>query len=263
MKTYVFDMDGVLFRMDDPLPGAAEAISLLRNKGCNIYFLTNNSSKTRMEYQEKLVRFNIHAELSEIITSAWATGRYFVERNEIGKRVYVVGEGGLKEELSAVGMRVTPFRNETHFDYVVVGWDRQFTYQKMAEAHRAIGDGAVFIATNRDSTYPDSDGRTLPGNGAIVAAIETCSGITPITIGKPEPYTLELILRLSNTPSRECMIIGDRLDTDIALGKKVGVRTGMTLTGVCSKTDIDNAPANMRPDHIWGNLREFADELIK
>jgi phosphoglycolate/pyridoxal phosphate phosphatase family enzyme len=263
MKTYVFDMDGVLFRMEDPLPGAAETITLLRNKGCKIYFLTNNSSKSRKDYQEKLARFVIHAEMNEIITSAWATGRYFIERNEIGKRVYVVGEGGLREELLAVGMRVTPFREDLHFDYVVVGWDRQLTYQKMVEAHRAICDGAIFIATNRDSTYPDSDGRTLPGNGAAVAAIETCSGITPITIGKPEPYTLELILRLSNTPPRECMIIGDRLDTDVAIGKKVGVRTGMTLTGVSSKVDIDNAPTDMRPDHIWGDLREFAEELTK
>lgn len=261
MKTYVFDMDGVLFRMDDPLPGAAETIKLLRKKGRGIYFLTNNSSKSRMEYQEKLARFDIYSELDEIITSAWATGRYFLERNETGKRVYVVGEGGLREELSSVGMRVTPYRRDTHFDYVVVGWDRQFTYRKMAEAHRAIADGAIFIATNRDSTYPDSDGRTLPGGGAIVSAIETCSGIIPRTIGKPEPYTLELILRLSHTTPQECMIIGDRLDTDIAIGKKVGVRTGITLTGVSTRADIDASPADMRPDRIWNSLQDFAAEI--
>src|SRR5207247_84149 len=140
------------------------------------------------------------------------------------------GEQGLKDELAAVGMRLVEYSEDEPIDYVVCGWDRQFTYAKMTNAHLAIARGAQFIATNRDATYPDSGGRTLPGSGAIVASIETCSGVTPRVIGKPEPYTLELILQMSGYTPDQCVVIGDRLDTDIAIGNRVGAKTVLVLT---------------------------------
>jgi phosphoglycolate/pyridoxal phosphate phosphatase family enzyme len=254
---YVFDMDGVLFRMDDPLPGAAETISRLKSRGDLVYYLTNNSSKSRADYVQKLSQFSIPATEDQIMTSAYALGRLFMERNASGASVYVVGEQGLRDELTQVGMRIVDYEAEIRIDYVVAGWDRQFTYGKLTDAHLAIAAGAEFIATNRDATYPDAGGRTLPGGGAIVAAIETCSGVRPRTIGKPEPYTLELILRTSGARPDECMVIGDRLDTDIAIGKRVGTQTALVLTGVSTREEAAAAPDSLHPDFVWETLLEM------
>lgn len=257
MSLYVFDMDGVLFRMDDPVPGAAETIQRLRDRGDTIYYLTNNSSKTRADYIAKLKRMGMYADLDTVITSSYATALMFGEIGEIGKSVYVVGEYGLVDELKAGGMNVVDYADDRQIDYVVVGWDRHITYLKLTEAHFAIARGATFIATNRDATYPDADGRTLPGGGAIVAAIATCSGVTPRTIGKPEPYTLELILRRAGVKPADCIVVGDRLDTDIGIGKAVGTRTAMVLTGVSTRADVDAAPVEARPDWVLNDLTEL------
>jgi phosphoglycolate/pyridoxal phosphate phosphatase family enzyme len=254
---YVFDMDGVLFRMDDPLPGAAEAVRRLHEHGDAVFYLTNNSSKTRADYVEKLARFDIHATPDEVMTSAYATGRLFIEWGAAGRSVYVVGEHGIREELASAGMKIVDYREDAPIDYVVAGWDRGFTYRKLAEAHLAITRGARFIATNRDATYPDTGGRTLPGGGSLVAAIETCTGVRPFTVGKPEPYTLELILRLAGAAPAECVVVGDRLDTDVALGKRVGARTALVLTGVSTRADVEAAPPELRPDFIWNDLGEL------
>jgi HAD superfamily hydrolase (TIGR01450 family) len=156
-------------------------------------------------------------------------------------------------------MRIVEYEEGRPIDYVIVGWDRSFTYRKLTEAHGAITrGGATFIATNRDVTYPDAGGRTLPGGGSLVAAIEACTGVTPRTIGKPEPYTLELILRQAHAAPQDCLVIGDRLDTDIALGKRVGTRTALVLTGVSALHDVVATPPERRPDYVWESL----DELV-
>jgi phosphoglycolate/pyridoxal phosphate phosphatase family enzyme len=254
MQVYVFDLDGVLYRMDEPVPGAQETIERLKADGTRVYYLTNNSSKTRADYACKLATFGIPATEDEFMTSAYALGQWFVERGEIGKSVYVIGEEGLKNELMAAGMKVIEY-SETHDPkFVVSGWDREFTYTKLAHAQQYVQRGAVFIATNRDATYPDSGGRTLPGSGALVAALQTCTSVVPIVIGKPEPYTLELILRHAGASSGECTIIGDRIDTDIAIGKRVGARTVLVLTGVHTQADVDKADPLVRPDRVLPDL---------
>jgi 4-nitrophenyl phosphatase len=254
---YVFDMDGVLFRMDDPIPGASEAVRRILSRGDQIFYLTNNSSKSRNEYVQKLARFDIPATIEQVMTSAYATGRMFIDQGLVGKSVYVVGESGLRAEMEAAGMRVVDYGEDTPVDFVVAGWDRGFTYGKLTEAHFAIQRGATFIATNRDATYPDSGGRTLPGGGAIVAAIETCTGVVPMTVGKPSPYTLELILRLAGATPADCTVVGDRLDTDIAIGKAVGAKTVLVLTGVSTRADVAVASADMVPDVILNDLTEL------
>lgn len=257
MKVNVFDMDGVLFRMDDPLPGAADAVRRVRSRGERVFFLTNNSSKSRDEYVSKLARFDIPSTPDEIITSAYATALMFQETGQSGKSVFVVGEAGLKRELEDAGMRIVEDVEAEQPDFVVAGWDRQFTYAKLTAAQQAILRGAAFIATNRDKTYPDSGGRILPGGGAIVAAIEICTGVVPRTIGKPERYTLEIILNLAGARPEECLVIGDRLDTDIAIGKAVGTRTALVLTGVSTREDAAAASPEWKPDVIWSDLNEM------
>jgi 4-nitrophenyl phosphatase len=256
---YVFDMDGVLFRMDDPLPAAAETVARLQARGDAVYYLTNNSSKSRADYVEKLARFDIHAREVDIMTSAYALGKLFVSLGASGKTVYAVGEQGLKDELLAVGMRLVEYGEEERIDFVVCGWDRQFTYAKMTDAHLAIARGAQFIATNRDATYPDAGGRTLPGSGAIVASIETCSGVTPTVVGKPEPYTLELILEISGHTADQCVVIGDRLDTDIAIGNRVGAKTVLVLTGVSTIDEANQATPLLTPNRIIPDLSRLLD----
>ncbi len=251
---YVFDLDGVLYRMNDPVPGAAEALERLRGRGDGVRFLTNNSSRTRLDYAQKLTSMGIAALEEEVMTSAYALGRLFQQWGDAGKSVYIIGEVGLVTELESAGMRTVPYEEDKWIDFVVVGWDRQFTYRKLADAHLAVASGARFIATNRDPTYPDAGGRTLPGSGSLVASLVTCSGKEPLTIGKPERYTLELLLKSAGVSPQECTVVGDRLDTDIALGKNVGTKTALVLTGVHTRADVDAAPPSLRPDYVWESL---------
>ena len=255
-RVCVFDLDGVLYRMDDPVPGAREALERLRARGTAVFFLTNNSSRTRQDYVRKLQSLGMRASVEEVMTSAYAAGRLFQEWGAVGRTVYVVGESGLRQELAWAGMRVVDYSDEAAIDYVVVGWDRSFTYQKLTEAHLAIGRGARFVATNRDATYPNAGGRTLPGSGALVAAVEACTGVTPFTVGKPETYALDLILRQAGCAPPDCLVVGDRLDTDIAVGLRAGTATALVLTGVSTRADVEARP-DLRPDYIWDSLDEM------
>src|SRR5688572_30368183 len=161
---YVFDLDGVIYRMDEAVPGAAGAVRRLKARGDLVYYLTNNSSRTRDDYVAKLASFGISAVREEVMTSAFALGQWFLDAGTQGKGVFMIGESGLRQELADSGLVVLDSAEEGKIDYVVVGWDRGVTYAKLAEAHRAVVEsGARFIATNRDATYPDAGGRTLPG----------------------------------------------------------------------------------------------------
>ncbi|MEP6753923.1 MAG: HAD-IIA family hydrolase [Chthonomonadales bacterium] len=252
-KLYVFDMDGVLFRMDDPLPHASETVRRLQLRGDKVWFLTNNSSKSRAEYVAKLAKFNIITDEEHIMTSAYGTSVWLAEHGRIGQSVFVVGEAGLENELTAAGMKIVPAGAEK-CDIVVAGWDRQFSYSKLAAAHRLITEGALFIATNRDVTYPDAGGKTLPGGGSIVAAIETCSETAPITIGKPEVYTLNLILKMAQKTPEDTVVIGDRIDTDIAIGRRVSANTVLVLTGISTRRDAETSAADIKPEIIIDDL---------
>lgn len=255
---YVFDMDGVLWCMEDPIAYAADAVARIGAAGHAVYFLTNNSSKTRADFVAKLTRFGISTDESHVMTSAYATAQILEAEGARGAAVRVIGEGGLQAELEAVGMRVLATDEPGPARYAVVGWDRGLTYAKLAAVHRAIvEDGADFVATNRDATYPDAGGRTLPGGGAIVAAVETCTGVRARTIGKPEPLPLQLILRAEGATPTDCVVVGDRLDTDIALGRRIGARAVLVLTGLTSAEAAASAPAEYRPDVVIEDLRSL------
>ena len=249
-------MDGVLFRMDDPLPFASETILRLKNRGDAVWYLTNNSSKSRADYVEKLSRFDIEAEESCVMTSAYATSLWFRENDQVGATVFVVGESGLERELAAGGMKLVDAGAE-NCDYVVSGWDRKFSYSKMATAYRFISEGAKFIATNRDITYPDAGGKNLPGSGAIVASIAACTGVEPVTIGKPETFSLEIILRRAGFSAKQTIVVGDRLDTDIAIGNRAGATSVLVLTGISSRSEAEQAHGELKPDIIIETLNEL------
>lgn len=255
IRVAVFDMDGVLWSMDDPIEHGAEAIRRCRQAGVSVYFLTNNSSKTRADYVAKLAGFGIESTVDEVVTSAHATAQWLEADGARGKTAVIIGEAGLRCELDQVGVNVVEYVEGDAVAYVVVGWDRGLTYDKLLQAHGAITrGGARFIATNRDATYPLAMGRTIPGGGSIVAAVATSTGVEPITIGKPEPYTLLTILEREGAAPRQCLVIGDRLDTDIAIATRVGTRSALVLTGVSTAEEAADLPPAQRPEYVWPDL---------
>jgi 4-nitrophenyl phosphatase len=263
IDTYVFDLDGVVYLGDEPIPEAVTSINRLLALGKGVYYLTNNSSKTRADYQAKLAKMDIRAEPSHIYTSAYATALYLRDHGGAGKTAYVVGEQGVASELVGMGVTVTTTdeRPVSEIDYVIVGIDRDFTYRKLRYAHACITQGrAAFIATNRDSTYPTETG-PVPGAGSIVAAVATATNREPLTIGKPEPPALLEILKAAGTPAHRALMVGDRLDTDIAIGKRAGVPTALVLTGVTSRSELDAAPSGLHPDLVIGSLSELLENL--
>jgi len=260
--TYVFDLDGVIYRGLELQPCAREVLSALRSCGHEVRFYTNNSSMSRQSYVLKLEELGIPASIDEIMTSAYAAALYLVEQGAVGKTVYRIGERGITEELQAVGIHVISDDEEpeAHIDFVVVGIDRQFTYDKLTRAQQAILSGARFIATNMDATYPLEGGRVVPGAGGLVAAVQVASSTKPILVGKPEVYALNKLLELTNTPPERAVVVGDRLDTDILMGNKAGAHTVLVLTGVTTQQEALAAVGDMRPDRVIETLAQLLDQ---
>jgi len=259
---YVFDLDGVLYLGQRPIPYAAEAINRLRAAGKRVYFLTNISGQTRSSCRDKLARVNgLDVPEAAIFTSAYASALYLKQRGAAGRSAFVIGEPGLANELrDSAGLVPITQPGAVDFrdvDYVVVGLDRQFSYDKLRFAHAAITRGhAQFIATNRDTTFPAEDGE-VPGGGALVAALAAATGREPISIGKPEPHAYETILAAAGVTAAETVMIGDRLDTDIAVGRRVGAHTVLVLTGLTSAAQAASAAPEWRPEFVMADLREL------
>ena len=263
-RLVIFDLDGVIYRGDTPTPAAAEVIQRLRRRGMGVRFFTNNSSQTRASYVQKLAGMGIGSSVEEIMTSAHATGLYLTAEGSQMKRVLVVGETGLVEELRSVGLEVLPSseaRENDSVDAVVVGIDRGFTYGRLRKAQSAIFGGARFVATNTDATFPTEAG-DMPGGGAIVAAIQTASGQAPYVVGKPNTYALEMILTTAGVGRNEAVLVGDRLETDILVGRSAGLDTVLTLTGVSQLAEVERASADMKPTTIIEDLRFLEATLL-
>jgi 4-nitrophenyl phosphatase len=259
---YVFDLDGVLYRGESAVEDAPETLAALRNAGHSLFFLTNNSSQPRCVYVEKLARLGMESTEDEIVTSASATADYIKQHGHKNVSVLAVGGPGIADELARIGIATeyadTPFpETTTPYDYVIVGLDRDFTYHKLHRAQQALLTGATFIATNRDAQYPIENGKVIPGGGSIVAAIAAAAGREPITMGKPEPTALQTILTRCGAWPQEAMMIGDRLDTDIACGNRLGVPTTLVLTGVSTREEAESAPSALRPTRIVHTLKEL------
>jgi len=258
----VFDLDGVIYLGSTAIPGAIAGLNALRHSGHSLFFLTNNSTRKREHYADLLTSLGAPSTPSQIITSAYAAGLYLAGAGAAGKRVYVVGEHGLRDELNRVGMAVAEDADLDPVDYVVAGLNRKLTYDHLARAHLEIGRGAQFIATNRDRTYPTETGE-IPGGGAIVAPIEASTGVTGITIGKPEPLCWRIILREAGCRADEAMMIGDRPETDIQGARAVGLGTTLVLSGVTSASDLPGLPPEQQPDHVLAGVSELPDLLEK
>lgn len=251
VKGVVMDMDGVLWRGDQPLPGLHEFFALLRARFIPHAMATNNSRLTQSDYVAKFARVGIDGIRDEqIITSGTTTVDYVKRRYPAGSLIHVLGGDGLRENLTQAGYRVT---GDLLPDVaaVAVGLDFALTYDKLKYASLCLQQGADFIATNDDATFPHPEG-LVPGAGSIVAALKTSSGRDPITMGKPNAAMFETALALLGTTAAETLMIGDRLDTDILGAARVGMRTALVLTGVATREDVASAAA--QPDGIYEGL---------
>lgn len=249
IETVILDMDGVIHRGNSIIPGAKEAVEELRREGKEVFFLTNNGSRTRKHFAEVLASFGIDAPIGRVYCTSYGAVRH-IQKKLMGKSVYVINENAREEFLEA-GI---PCDESERAEVVVAGLDRKLTYEKLAVAFKAILNGAEFIATNEDPSYPVEDG-LLPGAGAIVAALAYSTGRKPVVIGKPEPYMLDLIVKEHGLDKGNALMVGDKLETDILMAKKEGMMGALVLTGVTSRAEA--MEGSIRPDFVVESIREI------
>ena len=248
LGTVICDLDGVVFVDGHPIPGAEEALSSLDEDGYQLLFVTNNATTHRADLVTKIEKASGYRPGLEDVFSSAMAGAALIS-GEVST-AFVVGEAGLVTTLGDSGIRVTEAWREA--EAVVVGLDRALTYARLKDAVLAVGNGARFIATNTDSTYPTPEG-LWPGGGAIVAAIEKASGVAPEVAGKPnEPMRAMVRGSVGEGP---VWMVGDRPDTDLAMGKLEEWRTVLVLTGVTASAG--DVPSEFAPDVVLKSIAEL------
>lgn len=243
------DLDGTLYRGVGAVPGAVEAIRGVTARGARSVYVTNNASRTPAAVAEHLAGLGFPASSSDVATSAQAAAALLARRLPAGAPVLVVGTDALVDEVSSTGLLAT--REAADVLAVVQGHDPATAWPILAEAALALRAGALWVACNGDVTLPTERG-LVPGNGAIVAALRAATGRRPEVAGKPAPTLFEEVVQ--RTGARSPLVVGDRLDTDIAAGRAAGLPTLLVLTGVSTATDLLAAPRQQRPDHLGADL---------
>ncbi len=252
---YIFDMDGTVFLGDTLLPTASETLAALRARGKRTVFLSNNPTRTHEEYVAKLNRLGVPANAADIVHSSQVMVN-FLQRRMPGARLFVVGEAPLKQELTQGGFTLTEDAAQT--DAVIASFDRTFEYRKLQIAFDAIRAGARFFATNGDRYCPVPGGGE-PDAAAVIAAIEACTNTQiEAVVGKPSIYTIEAILDLLGLPAEDCLMTGDRLETDVAMGLNAGMDAALVLTGTTKETDL--AASSIRPTYVFHRLADLLPE---
>ena len=278
------DLDGVVYLGRRPVPGVAAVLADRVARGDDVLYVTNNSMHYRADYVPRLAAMGAPVAADRIVSSARATALHLVSHEPAVRRVLVVGAPGLRRELGDVGLEVIDAGERAELlarrtaeagdgdgivdefeiagrpDAVVVGLDQEVTYGKLAIASIAIRAGARFIATNRDPALP-TEHAFRPGAGAIVAAVETTTGVTPISVGKPAPAILEEAARIVGALASDAIVIGDGLATDIAAAHAVRARSILILTGVTRRAQLDHVPASQLPDVVVADATELAAAL--
>lgn len=251
IRTLLFDMDGVLYRGKQRLPGVREVLAFCDQHAITYACITNNATMTPRQYEEKLAAMGIQMSGERVLTSALVTGRYLRSHYPRGTTVYAVGMRGLLEALFDDGYFVP---HEDQPDLVVQGADFELTYDKLKAACLAIRAGAHFVATNPDKTFPSELG-LVPGAGSIMAALQTATDVEAQVIGKPQPTMFQVALDLLNSKPEETVVIGDRLDTDIAGAQNAHLRSVLLLSGVARPADLEESV--YQPDAVFEGLPQF------
>jgi glycerol-1-phosphatase len=243
----LLDLDGVMYLGDEPIPGAGKAVARLRELGKGLAFVTNNSSRTPDAVVQHLRSVGVQASPDEVETSGLATASMLARRGV--RTAFVVGEEGIRLALDGAGIRVLD-RDADRADAVVIGWDRGVDYDKLMTAALLVERGAAFIATNADASYPAPGGERWPGAGALLAAVETTVGRRAEVVGKPQaPILLEALTRAGGGRP---LVVGDRIDTDIAGAAGLGWDCLLVLTGISAAADA--AAADPAPTYVGNDL---------
>lgn len=261
IQNLILDMDGVLWHGETPLPGLVEFFDTIRQTGIRFVLATNNARKTADQYTQKLARFGVDVPPEQILTSAEATATYLAQQYEPGTPVYIVGDEGLHQALTAQGFQAfspEQVRAGETAPLVVVGFTPYATYNDLAMGSLLVHKGARFIGTNPDPSVPNELG-PLPGAGALLAVISTATGVEPTLIGKPGPIIFqEAIRRLGGDPSVTAMV-GDRLSTDIAGAQAAGLTAILVLSGISTREEAETG--QIKPDLILADIQELAHYL--
>ena len=247
VRGLILDMDGVLWRGNESIGSLPKIFKAIQALGLKVTFATNNATLSPKQYQDKLAGFGVTVEIWQIINSAMAAVFLLNKLFPTGGSVYAIGEDGLMEALEEEGF----YQNEDSALAVVVALDRQLTYQKLRRATSLIRSGLPFIGTNSDKTLAVPGGFD-PGAGAILGAIEISTDVKPIIVGKPSPVMLEFAMQRMGTTTKDTLVVGDRLETDILGGYNAGCRTALVLSGVTKESDLEIWTP--KPDLIADNL---------
>jgi HAD superfamily hydrolase (TIGR01457 family) len=255
-KGFIFDLDGTVYLSDALIPGADRVIRRLREEGRKVVFLSNKPVETREAYAAKLTRLGIPTPAAEVINSSFVMVRYLQKRAP-GAKIFAIGEPPFVDELRRAGFTITEEPGE--IAYVVAAFDRTFDYRKVNIAFQAIKRGAHFVATNPDRTCP-VEGGEIPDCAGIIAHIEAVTTKkVEVIVGKPSPIIIEVALDVMGLEPKDCILIGDRLETDIRMGKESGMAAGLVLTGVTAEKDLPGSA--IRPDHVFRSIADV-EELI-
>jgi NagD protein len=251
IKSWLMDMDGVLVREQDPIPGANEFLTRLKELGLPFLLLTNNSIYTQRDLAARLRRTGLDVPEESIWTSALATAQFLGDQRP-GGTAFVIGESGLTTALHDHGYTIS----ERDPDYVVLGETRTYSFERITQAIRLIADGARFIATNPDNVGPTAEG-PLPATGSVAALISRATGVEPYYVGKPNPLMMRSALNAIQAHSETTAMIGDRMDTDIVAGLEAGLETILVLSGVTSPGEAE------RYSYLPSRIVESVAELVE
>jgi NagD protein len=253
IDSWLMDMDGVLVREENAIPGAAEFLARLGELGRPFLVLTNNSIYTRRDLAARLRLSGLEVPEEAIWTSALATAA-FLEDQRPGGSAYVIGESGLTTALHESGYTLT----ERDPDYVVLGETRTYSFERITQAIRLVERGARFIATNPDATGPSPDG-PLPATGSVAALVSRATGVAPYFVGKPNPLMMRSALNAIEAHSETAAMVGDRMDTDVVAGLEAGMEAILVLTGISTRAAAERFP--YRPSRIVESIADLVDEI--
>ncbi len=249
-KLYVFDMDGTIYLGENVFPFAVTYIKRLRAEGRRVLFFTNNASKSPEFYLDRLSRMGFEPRGDEIMTSGDVTIRFLKEKRA-GKSVYLLGTKLLQKSFSDAGIELSD-----NADIVVSSFDTELTYKKLERACTLIRNGAEYLCTHPDFNCPTEDG-FIPDSGAIAAAITASTGVKPRFFGKPYADTAEMILSYTGCEAKDACIFGDRLYTDIALGKNSGMTAVLVLSGETKKSELSSLTPEQMPDTVLESIEDL------
>lgn len=257
-STFLLDMDGTIYLGDELIDGAKEFLDIIRESGKRYIFLTNNSSKNKEIYVEKLNKLGIGANKEEIFTSGEATTMY-LNGKKPGARIYLLGTQALEEEFEREGFILERQRHRD-IDYVVLGFDTTLTYEKLWGACEYISQGVEYIATHPDFNCPLANDKFMPDAGAMAAFIEASTGKTPKVIGKPNKEIVESIISKYNLDKDDMVMVGDRLYTDIKTGENAGITSVLVYSGETKEDDY--ARSEIRADYVFDSVKDMV-RLLK